>query len=200
MANLELRLINRSHESEVAVVILQQNLATHFDEIAVAWHVIRLHGRDASYTFAFPDAIEVAAHDSFGNKTRPQRCSPGQVWSVISRSSGADLRFEPHSAAKDEIEVRSGLSNGATNINLYRDGRLFAAKVGVVPGQRAFFRFKPILRMGVTTDVEEGEILNSASIANFNSEIVLQTGMTHADLVLTGGSQVPYKFTLVPIK
>ena len=49
------------------IVIFQKNVATDFDELVIAWKVIRNCGQGDNHPFKFPMTISVSASDSYGN-------------------------------------------------------------------------------------------------------------------------------------
>ena len=58
------------------------------------------------------------------------------------------------------------------------------------PQQMAVFEFKPTIWIGVVSQVEEGEVMNSAIISDINTELGL-LGVASADIVMTGGGSGP---------
>lgn len=123
---------------------------------------------------------------------------------MIKSTSGDVLQLSTNPASNPtQIEVRNQLSMGSISANCYRDGKLLAVKTGLAPEQKAAFEFQPRLYIGVVSQVEEGEVMNSAIISQVNTEINLP-GITSADIVMTGGgsgaSSTPFFFTLENIK
>jgi hypothetical protein len=113
--------------------------------------------------------------------------------------SGDTLRLAGLASSTNEVEVLNAREKGAINANVYKAGRLLATKTSVAPGQKAVFEFKPTIWIGVASQVEEGEMINSAILSNINTEISL-FGIRSADIIMTGGgpgaSSTPFKFTL----
>lgn len=201
MDKISLNFINRSNDTNnSSVVIFQQNLAEDFNELAVAWIVIKNCGRLDNHPFVYPLNFMVSASDSYGNYTPRLVAYDGQTFDMIRTNSGDILQLSSTPATSaTEVEVRNNLIQGAINANCYRDGKLIAVKSGLAPGQKASFEFQPRLYIGVVSQIEQGDVLNSAIISQINSEINL-FGIISADIVMTGGgpgkSATPFNFTL----
>lgn len=197
--NIEITFVNESYDqNNSSIVIFQKNVATSFEEIAVAWQVIKNCGRNWSHKFKYSMDFMVGAEDSSGNVSDLQPALDGQKWNVIRSSSGDVLSLDPSGASSQrEVEVKNFLPQGAINAQIYKSGKLLATKTGVSPQQKAVFQFNPTIWVGVVSEIEEGEIMNSAILSDINTEISL-LGLTKADLLMTGGGAYPFKFTLVP--
>lgn len=188
MDKITLNFINRSQDANnSSVVIFQQNVAEDFGEIAIAWKVIENCGRLDNHPFTYPLNFVVSAGDSYGNYTPQLQASDGQAFDMVKTTSGNVLQFSgTPSTSPYEVEVRNQLALGAVTANCYRDGKLIAAKTGLAPGQKAVFEFQPRLYIGVVSQIEEGDVMDSAIISQINTEINL-FGISSADIVMTGG-------------
>lgn len=201
MDKIKLNFINRSSDTNNStIVIFQQNVAEDFGEIAIAWQVIENCGRLDNHPFVYPLNFLVSASDSYGDYTPQLKAYDGQAFDMLKSNSGDVLQLSSIPAASAaEVEVRNQLMQGAINAYCYRDGKLLAAKTGLAPGQKAVFEFKPKIYIGVVSQIEEGDVMNSAIISQVNSEINL-FGISSADIVMTGGgpgkSSVTFNFTL----
>ncbi len=201
MDKIKLNFINKSGDTNnSSVVIFQQNVAEDFGEIAIAWKVIKNCGRLDNHPFTYPMLFNVSASDSYGNNTPQLTAANGEAFDMIKDTSGDILQLSSTPATSaNEVEVRNNLSSGAMNANCYRDGKILATKTGLAPGQKAVFEFQPKIYIGVVSQVEEGDVMNSAIISQVNSQINL-FGITSADIVMTGGgpgaSSTPFNFTL----
>lgn len=201
VTDIQLNFINRSNDvNNSEVVIFQKNVAVDFDEIAVAWKVIQNCGRNDNHPFVYPLNFDVSASDSYGNYTPQLTAYDGQAYEMIQDTSGDILQLSSTPAVSSyEVEVRNNLTAGAIDANIYRDGRLLAAKTDIVPGQKADFQFQPKIYIGVVSQVVEGETMNSAILQQINTEINL-FGIQSADIVMTGGGNGPtataFNFTL----
>lgn len=201
MDKIKLNFINRSNDTNnSSVVIFQKNAASDFDDLAVAWTVIENCGRLDNHPFVYPLNFQVAAGDSYGNYTPQLTAYDGQAFEMEKSTSGDILQLSTQpSVSSSEVEIRNNLRQGAISANCYRNGRLIATKTGLAPGQKAVFEFQPRIYIGVVSQIEEGEVMNSAIISQINSEINL-FGITSADIVMTGGgpgaSSTPFNFTL----
>ncbi|MFY0629706.1 MAG: hypothetical protein JXR05_04945 [Flavobacteriaceae bacterium] len=201
MSDINLNFINKSADTNnSSVVIFQQNVAEDFGEIAIAWRVIENCGRLDNHPFTYPMNFMVSSSDSYGNYTPQLSATNGQAFDMVKDASGDVLQLSTTPAtSSDEVELRNNLETGAINANCYRDGNLLASKTGIAPGQKAVFEFQPTIYIGVVSQVQEGDVMDSAIISQVNSQINL-FGITSADIVMTGGGpgkdSTPFTFSL----
>ncbi len=201
---IKLNFINRSYDvNNSSIVVFQKNIATDFDELAIAWTVIQNCGRGDNHPFTYPMQFDVCGSDSYGNYSPLLAAYYGQAFEMVRDTSGDVLRLaDTPAASPDQVEIRNGLQAGSIDGNVYRDGRLLAKKSAIAPGQKSLFEFKPRIFIGVVSEVEEGEVMNSAIIQQVNTEINL-LGIESADIVMTGGgagpNASPYRFDLAKI-
>lgn len=197
---IKLNFINQSNDrNNSSIVIFGKNVATSFDEFAVAWQVIKNCGQGWNHPFTYPMDNQVSVSDSHGNHAPRLLATSGQAFSALTSSSGDTLQLSGVSNSPAEVQVRNDLTVGALNANIYKAGKLLATRTSVAPGQKAVFQFKPTIWIGVASQVEEGEVINSAIISDINTEISL-LGIASADIVMTGGgpgqNSTPFQFTL----
>lgn len=200
MDAIKLNFINDSNDANNSnVVIFQKNVATSYDELAVAWQVIKYCGQGDNHPFTWPVASTVAASDSWGNYTPQLAAQAGQMFKMVLTASGDQLQAAGPASSPTEIQVINALNKGAISANVYKDGKLLATRTSIAPGQKAVFEFKPTLWIGVVSEIDEGQVMNSAIISNINTELSL-LGIASADIVMTGGgpgaSSQPFQFTL----
>jgi len=203
MANsIRLQVVNQSNDvNNSEILIFQKNVAPGFSEIAVAWLVIQNLGNGDRHPFTYSYDMYVDASDSYGNFT-PQLgpAAPGMGFQMVLNTSGDVLQSYSSGAANvTDIDVRNDLSTGSINANIYRSNQLLATKTNVVPGQKATFVFKPTIFIGVVSQIQQGDIIDSAILSSVNTELSLM-GIASADIVMSGGgsgsSSVPYTFSL----
>lgn len=198
--DIQLNFINQSNDANHSqIVIFQKNVATNFDELAVAWRVIQYCGQGDNHPFTFPMSMTVAGSDSYGNFTPQLPAQNGQLFTMSLTNSGDQLAQTGSGTSTTEVQVLNGLPKGAINANIYKDGKLLAAKTGLAPQQKAVFQFKPTIWIGVASQVVQGQVMNSAIISNINTELSL-LGIASADIVMTGGGpgrdSSPFTFSL----
>lgn len=199
--NIALRFINRSNDcGNSEVVLFQRNVVPEFDELAIAWHVIRYCGRDCIHPFSYSTDVEIALGDDHGNFSPRVSAANGTRFVIGAHPSGrprfaSSLDGAPHT----DIEVVNQLGRGAVNVNAFVAGRLMATKAAVAPGQKAVFRLSPVLWIGVGSQIEESRALVSAVLSSANTPLEL-TGLASGDIVMTGGGSgetaQPYRFDL----
>ncbi len=195
-----LNFINNSNDpNNSEVVIFQKNVATDFDELAIAWKVIQNCGQGDNHPFTFPMTNFIGASDSYGNTTPQLKAANGQMFQVSLTPSGNTLSYAGPATSSKQIQLHNNLAKGAINASIYKDGRLLAVKTSIAPGQMAAFQFKPTIWIGVVSQVVQGQMMNSAIISNINTELSL-LGIASADIVMTGGgpgpTSTPYQFNL----
>jgi hypothetical protein len=198
--DVKLNLINRSNDTNNSeIVIFQKNGANDFDELAVAWQVIRYLGQGDNHPFVYLMVSTIAASDSWGNYTPQLPAANGQLFGMVLTPSGDELILQGAGSSSSEIQCLNNLPKGAISAGIYKSGKLLATKTGIAPGQKAVFSFRPTIWIGVASQVEEGQIMNSAIISNINTELSL-LGIQSADIVMTGGGAgpqaTPFEFTL----
>ncbi|MED5524165.1 hypothetical protein [Gallaecimonas pentaromativorans] len=198
--DIKLRFVNHSNDANNSeFVVFQKNVSSDFDELNVAWKVIKNCGQGDYHPFAFPMTMSVGASDSDGNYMPEIVAENGQMYSVQQTTSGHRLQFTGPGTSSKEVQLRNDLTKGAINCNIMKAGRLLATKTGVAPGQKAVFQFKPTIWIGAASQIVEGEVMNSAIISDINTEISL-LGIASADLVVTGGgpgaNSTPFVFSL----
>jgi len=197
MIEIKLNFVNNSVDvNNSEVVIFQKNEAASADELAVAWTVIENCGPGWSHAFTFPVQTYVAVGDSWGNLSPALPAADGERFSVEISPSGDILKPAGKASGPKEIEVVNALKLGAISANITRDGKLLAAKTGVEPGQKAVFAFSPIIWIGVVSQMQEGEVMNSAIMSQLNTQISLM-GIASADIVMTGGGPGPVSSSFV---
>ena len=202
--DIKLNLINDSNDvNNSEIVIFAKNAATDVQETAVAWQVIKNCGRGDHHPFVYPMTTQVGASDSWGNFTPLLNAANGQQFSMVLDTSGDVLKLSGSASSPNEIEVLNALRQGAINAGIYKSGKLYAQETNVAPGQKAVFQFKPTLWIGVVSQAEEGEVMNSAILSSVNTELSL-LGVASADIVMTGGgagpSATPFEFTLANVE
>lgn len=198
--DIKLNFINRSNDhNNSRVVIFSRNVATDMEEVAIAWTVIQNCGQGWNHPFSYSLASQVAFADAWGNYSPQIDALPGQAFGLIETTSGDGIQLIGASTNPSEIEMANQLERGAASAMIFRDGRLFAGKTVIAPGQKAVFAFRPTIWIGVASQIEQGQVMNSAILSSINTEISL-LGIASADIVMTGGGPgpdaTPFTFTL----
>lgn len=197
---VQLNFINRSNDaSHSQVVIFQKNVASVHDEQPVAWKVIQYCGQGDNHPFTFPMGMQVGASDNYGNFTPRLNAQSGDLFMMSLTTSGDQLMLAGRGTSSREVQVLNGLPRGAIHANCYRDGRLLAIHAPIAPQQKAVFEFKPSIWIGVVSQIEQGQVMDSAILSSINTEMSL-LGLASADVVMTGGgtgpSAAPFMFSL----
>lgn len=197
---VQLNFVNQSNDANhPQIVIFQKNVASDFEELAVAWRVIKYCGQGDNHPFHFPLGLQVGASDSYGNCTPQLEAQYGQQFQMALGSGGDRLAAAGYGPNSKEVQVLNALPQGAINASCYKDGRLLAVKTAIAPRQKAVFEFKPSIWIGVASQIQQGQIMNSAIVSQINTEISL-LGVSRADIVMRGGgpgaNSSPFSFRL----
>ena len=198
--DIKLNFINASNDvNNSSVVIFQKNVATDFEEIAVAWTVIRNCGQGDNHPFTYPMESTIGYADSYGNYTPRLIANPGDLFSAVFTPSGDAIQHSGAANSVHEIQLLNALPHGAIDAMVFKDSRVLASKTSVAPQQKAVFQFTPTIWIGVASEVVQGEVMNSAILSALDTEISL-LGIASADIVMTGGGpgaqSIPFEFTL----
>lgn len=201
MNQIQLNFINRSDDTNShQIVFFQKNESAAGNSSAVAWTVIQNSRPGDHYSFTYSHDVSVAIKDSSGNDSPMYPAVPGTAFEVIEKENGDELQQSKNAASHPEsIELLNQLPTGVITAKCYRDDRLCAAISDLSPGQKAIFRFKPVIWPGVVHEVNEGDVIDSAIISSINTQLDLY-GIASADIIMTGGgpgpNSTPFEFTL----
>jgi hypothetical protein len=198
--DIQLNFINKSNDKNASsIVIFQKNVATDFEELAIAWRVIQHCGVGDNHPFTFPMTMNVSCRDAWGNYTAPKAAENGDVFTLQRMPSGDLLNRTSSSLSGTEVQVINGLDRGAMNASIFKDGKMLATKTTIAPQQKAVFLFNPTIWVGVVSQVVEGQVMSSAIMSDINTEFSLM-GLASADIVMRGGGpgtgSEALKFTL----
>lgn len=197
--SIKLNFINNSNDTNNSeIVIFQKNAVADFEDVAVAWKVIKNCGKGWSHPFEFSTTLQLSASDAFGNYSPRQEVQSDQRFQVAPTETGAEVRNLGQSSNKGKIVVENALLQGPIHANFYRSGKLLA-KATLPPRWTSLFEFKPTIWIGAVSQIEEGQLLDAAVRDKIKKEISL-SGVKSADIVMTGGgpgpNATPFEFTL----
>lgn len=201
-SGVKLNFINRSNEgnSAVEVILYQKNQVKYHNGAIVAWKVISQSKPGETHPFVYVQDLQVACSDSWGNYTQQILASPGKKFEMVRTATGDLLQPDGPAFSPAEIDVMNNLDIGAINAWIYNGDAKLAGVTDIVPGQKASFKFKDALWIGVSSEViDAGEVLDALTLSETHFEIPLQ-GILRADIVMTGGGHgpaaEPFTFTL----
>lgn len=198
--DIQLNLINRSNDANNAqILIFQKNPAAGVDALPVAWRVLGPLRQGDAYPFVYPLSTGISSRDPWGNYTPMMAVENGQLYGVMGTDSGDVLSLLGAASSPREIQCRNDLVQEAITVGLYKSGKLWQLSASIPPGQTAVFAVEPTLVIGVVSEMQEGEVMNSAIMSDINTELSL-LGVAEADIIMTGGgpgeSSTPFRFTL----
>ena len=204
MSTVKLTFVNESNDANNSeIVIFQKNGSATDENLVIAWTVIKNCATGWKHPFNYPATSGAGAKDSWGNQIiSPLVASNGDAFKVFKGPSGDQMGLDAAKSKEtpaNEIRIYNDLEEGAINAQIYKDGRLLLADTGMSPAEFASFSIKPILYIGVVSEVEEGDVMSSAIVSQINTELSL-VGVASADIVMTGGGHgtaaEPFQFTL----
>jgi len=201
MNAIKLNFINKSNDPNNSdIIIFQKNTGIDFEDTAVAWKVINNCSVGWNHCFELSREINIGAVDSWNNPINsPISAEYGQQFRVYADAAGNHIEYAGQGSSTDKVLFRSDLPKGSINANIYKAGNLLARSTGISPAQTSAFRFKPTIWIGVSSQIQEGDIINSAIISEVDTELNL-AGIASADVVMTGGgpgpNTTPFHFTL----
>lgn len=188
---IKLNLINKSNDTnQTEFLMFQKNVATSIDETIIAWKVVKYLGYADYHPFTYDTTLQVSSQDSWGNFTPRLKANQGDAFHMVLTNSGNELLPNGQSSSSTEVEIKNDLTTGSVNASVFRSGTLVSKKTGVSPGQKAIFAFKPTLFIGAVSQVEQGDVVDSAIVTSVNTELSLM-GIASADIVITGGGTGP---------
>lgn len=198
--DIHLNFVNRSNDTNNSnIVIFQKNESGDAHDVAIAWTVIRNCGPGSHHPFVYPVMTGIGYGDSDGNYTAEMLATPGMSF-VAERTTSGDI-IRPLGKARDPavVELVNSLPHGMIEAQIYKANRVIIHQTGIAPGQTAGFQLAPSLSVAVVSQVEQGEVMNSAIVSTANFEFAL-IGIASADLVMTGGGAgpkaTPFSFAL----
>jgi hypothetical protein len=205
MPSVQLNFINNSEKiPNTNIVVFQKNIGGNsvVPETPVAWMVFP-NEKGLSHSFSYPFESTIAASDSYGKTTSKLNAENWNRFDMVSSAVGNELLLSPNQASGPRMEVYNELPVGAINAMVYKNGLLLAEKTSIGPGQFAGFAFEPTLYIILTNGIEQGEIMNTASISDINFQFSL-LGISSADIVMAGGGTgtdaTPIVFSLQNVK
>lgn len=197
---IKINFINRSNDRmNSEIFIFTKGVETPFKELSTAWTVVKNLGHGESRPFVFPFAKPLNFGENFGNYTPNLSISEGNEFEK-SFTQSKDQSYAVGAAYNPkEVAVSTNLPEGAINASIYKDGKLLAAEDKLAPQQDAALEFKPTIWIGVTSPLEQGQVIDSAILSEVNTELSL-LDIQSADIVMTGGGSgsdsQPFSFHL----
>jgi hypothetical protein len=189
--DIQLNFINQSNDRNNSdIVIFSKDVSSGASELSVAWLVIQYCGQGDNHPFTYPMRSQVGVIDAWGNHSPKLDAAPGQAFAEHLTASGDELALVGAANSPAEIQVRNDLPKGAIAACIFKDGALFAQKSGIAPGEMAAFQFQPAIWIGAVSQVEQGQVMDSAVVEQVNTEFSL-LGIASADIVMTGGGSGP---------
>lgn len=157
--DIEITFINQSDDmNNSSVVIFQQNVATEFDEIAVAWKVIKNCGRNWSHKFQYPWEYNI----STSNTQMQLTAQHNHQYEVLEESSRAILISHADKGENNKgYTLVNNLPFEVVDADVYKDGTLIAKAPFVAPQQKAVIELSDneICIAEVKFDTDEGNLL-----------------------------------------
>lgn len=187
------------------IIIFQKNENENYNEIGmndktIAWNIIENSKGGMSHTIMFPNQLEVSIKDEYENNSPKLTCLPGDKFN-IDRKSGITFKKEKEaSTLEKDFEIINAVHNKEFTCQVFRGGKLLSAVNRVPEGKTAKFEILPRIQIGVASQVEEGDVINSAIYSSIDTVFEIE-GIKKADIIMRGGGEgkdtKPYTFDLV---
>ena len=157
--DIKINFINKSNDMHNSnVVIFQKNVAEKFDEIAVAWKVIKNCGRGWQHSFQYP--LEYAISSS--NIQMQLTAQHNHQYELLEENSRAILVSHADKGENNKgYTFVNNLPFEVVDADVYKDGTLIAKVPFVAPQQKAEIELSDneICIAAVKFDTDEGNIL-----------------------------------------
>jgi hypothetical protein len=189
--DIHLNFINQSDDVDNTQIVVFAPSHIGMGDLPIAWLVIQNCGRGDRHPFVYPVTSGVVAADSYGNYSPELAAGGGEAFAMVRDPSGDVLKATGRSNFFPHIEVANQLPNGTIDAYLYKDGQPCLAKMGLSPGQSVVFEPPAQLWFLPASQVQQGEVMNSALIEGRPPFEVTLAGIASADIVMTGGGAGP---------
>lgn len=200
--NINLNFINKSSDTNnSSVVIFQHNTTPSYNELAIAWRVIKNVGSKSYHPFPYPLDFSINTTDAPGNNTPMMHANHGQHWEVVNVDGDQNshlLRLKGKHSNPEELVIANNLQRGAIDANIYKDGKLLATIPQVSSQDYAKCSFGTTIHIAIAEEAVEGEPVKKYIEEGTDTELSLE-GISSADIVMTGTAP-QYTFTLENVK
>jgi hypothetical protein len=199
--DIKITYTNKSMNRDLPTVfVFTKNETPTFDVLkeGVVWRTIPNIGRGSSSSFVFPILTEVGATWQGGmNKTQILPSDIGKRYTVSQNDTGIVLAVNGNASDTKSIDVNNEANiQDGVSASLYKDNKLMLTKNIVGYGQKATFVLKPKLYWGIASEIEEGELINSAVLNTdqfFEQDL---EGITEMNISLNGNADEGYTFLI----
>lgn len=188
---------NSSDQNNNSIVIFTKS---NDSNPAKAWLVLPNTTSGSRIPFTFDLTHEVTTTDGNGNFSPAIEASEGERFHIVSRDNSAPvMRFKSPSANPNWLEFENNLDDGVVRVVIYKNGRVYQEERGLMPGKVADFDLEPYLWCAVAEGINEGDNVPQSVVDDAIIKLDL-TGIVSADIVMTGGGDKPYIFTLQDVQ
>ena len=181
------------------IFVFARNEASASDALTdeIAWRVMPTLGKGASSMFIYTLVGTVQAMWGGCNSTRSLPADVGMRYVVEEDATGIVLVPDGSASQPNAIEVSSVVHVvGGIEAQLLRDDKAFMRQAVVAYGQKATFIVESKLYWGIASEIQEGQLINTAILERDTFfELDLQ-GVSQATVTLSGDSQAGYQFTV----
>lgn len=193
---VNLRFINRSNTvGGTDIIVFQKNLEGVMDENIVAWQICTL-AQDEADDIVYDKRLQLGYNVIGVGRVTTVNASVGNIYGLNNGVYYSGEWMSPSELATFNTNPY------AIVVEVYRSGNVLSA-LPAGSDDTSLFRFNPTIWVGVVSSIEEGDVLDSGTVASINTEISL-LGIKSADVVMVGGgvgpSAVPYSFMLENIE
>lgn len=178
--DIEITFVNNSQDmNNSSVVIFQKNVATDFNELAIAWKVIKNCGRNWSHKFSYPMSYDI----SISNTTQQLLAEYNATYKAVDEN-GRTLLTKNNRVGGNEKNyiLENDLPFEIVDADVYKDGKLIAKVPHVAPQQKAVIEIPETLLYIATVNfnIDEGDILPADFVTSKNHTALNLEGYKNA--------------------
>ena len=114
------------------------------------------------------------------NKTKKLLSTVGKRYTVSKNDAGIVIEAKGNASNSRSIDVNNNTNlSGGISVSFYKDGKLMLKKKIEKYGQKETFVLRPKLYWGIASEIQEGELINSAVLnTDHFFELELDCNMT----------------------
>lgn len=189
--------VNKSNnQNHPEVLVFMEPVSADLKAHSTAWQIIRNIGYNCWHGFTYTLDTKVAVTWDHGKSgTFPIDVVNGKKYTFSEGATGYTLENSGSIDASNEFDVINKVNEvGGVSVVAYKDGNPIATKEVVARNSKAEFVIHPKLYLGVSSEYEVGQVVDSAVMSEEFTKIDLE-GLKSVTVELHGSAQEGYTFT-----
>lgn len=199
--NTEILYVNKSNnQSSPEILVFMEPISADLKAYSTAWQVIKNIGYNCWHGFTYTLDTKVAVTWDHGKSgTFPTMVENGKKYTFSKGPTGYTLENSGSIEANNEFDVinKAQEPNGVSVV-AYKDNSPIATKAVVARNSKAEFVIHPKIYLGVSSEYEVGEVIDSEVISEDFTMINLE-GLKSVTVELHGNPDQGYTFTSIPV-